>query len=91
MDGKYRLKNVAPGEYSLYLDNVPKGWTALPKEFITVAEGKTVSNVDLTLIRSGFITGRVTDQDTTNRLPITLSDYTMRPFRTNHNWGFTIQ
>ena len=75
--GKYRLKNVAPGEYSLYLDNVPKGWTALPKEFITVAEGKTVSNVDLTLIRSGFITGRVTDQDTNEPIanhPIRLHD-----------------
>ena len=75
--GKYRLKNVAPGEYSLYLDNVPKGWTALPKEFITVAEGKTVSNVDLTLIRSGFITGRVTDQATNEPIanhPVRLND-----------------
>ena len=75
--GKYRLKNVAPGTHSLYLYNLPKGWTALPKEFIKVAEGETVSNVDFTLIRSGFITGRVTDQDTNEPIahhPIRLND-----------------
>ena len=75
--GKYRLKNVAPGTHSLYLYNLPKGWTALSKEFITVAEGETVSNVDFTLIRSGFITGRVTDQDTNEPIahhPIRLND-----------------
>ncbi len=75
--GKYRLKNVAPGTHSLYLYNLPKGWTALPKEFIKVAEGETVSNVDFALIRSGFITGRVTDQDTNEPIahhPIRLND-----------------
>lgn len=62
--GKYRLNYVAPGTYSLYLDQGPKGWTALPEEFITVTGGQTVTNVDFALIRSGFITGRVTDLDT---------------------------
>ena len=61
--GNYRLKNIAPGTYSLYFAYGPKGWTAIAKEPITVSEGETV-NVDLTLIRSGFITGQVTDQDT---------------------------
>ena len=81
--GKYRLKNVAPGTHSLYLYNLPKGWTALSKEFITVAEGETVSNVDFTLIRSGFITGRVTDQDSNEPIahhPIRLND-AARPVR----------
>ena len=63
-NGNYLLKNIAPGTYGLYLAHGPKGWTAIGKEFIKVSEGQTVSNVDLTLIRSGFITGRVTDQDT---------------------------
>ncbi|MDE0185892.1 MAG: sigma-70 family RNA polymerase sigma factor [Candidatus Poribacteria bacterium] len=62
--GKYRLNYVAPGTYSLYLHQGPKGWTALPEEFITVTGGQTVTNVDFALIRSGFITGRVTDLDT---------------------------
>ena len=63
-NGNYLLKNIAPGMYGLYLAHGPRGWTALAKEFFTVAEGQTVSNVDLTLIQSGFITGRVTDQET---------------------------
>ena len=74
--GNYRLKNVAPGTYSLGLNHGSEGWTVLAKEFITVAEGQTV-NVDLTLIRSGFITGRVTDQDTNEPIanhPIRLND-----------------
>ena len=76
-EGKYRLNYVAPGTYSLYLDQGPKGWTALPEEFITVVEGQTVSNVDFTLIRGGFITGRVTDQDTNEPIahhPVRLND-----------------
>ena len=63
-NGNYLLGNLAPGTYSLYLNYGPSGWTALSKEFVTVTEGQTVSNVDMTLIRSGFITGRVTDRDT---------------------------
>ena len=76
-NGNYQLKNIAPGMYSLYLAHGPKGWTALAKEFVTVAEGQTVSNVDLTLIQSGFITGRVTDQETDEPIanhPIRLND-----------------
>ena len=76
-NGNYLLANLAPGTYSVYLANGPKGWTAIPKEFITVSEGQTVSNVDLTLIRSGFITGRVTNRDTNEPIinyPIRLKD-----------------
>ena len=63
-NGNYVLENLTPGTYSVYLNYGPKGWTALSKEFVTVTEGQTVSNVDMTLIPSGFITGRVTDRDT---------------------------
>ena len=63
-NGDYLLANLAPGTYSVYLAKGPKGWTAIPKESISVSEGKTVSNVDLTLIQSGFVTGRVTNRDT---------------------------
>ena len=76
-DGNYLLANLAPGTYSVYLASGPKGWTAIPKEFITVSEGQTVSNVDLILIRSGIITGRVTNRDTNEPLinyPIRLRD-----------------
>ena len=63
-NGNYHLKNIAPGMYNLYLHEGPEGWTAAAKEFVKVDEGQTVSNVDLTLVRGGFITGRVTDRDT---------------------------
>ena len=63
-NGNYLLENLTPGTYSLHLAHGPKGWTAIAKEFIAVLEGQIVSNVDLPLIRSGFITGRVTDRDT---------------------------
>ncbi len=63
-NGKYVLENLTPGTYSLYLNYGPKGWTAIGKDFVTVTEEQTVSNIDMTLIRSGFITGRVTDQET---------------------------
>ena len=76
-NGNYLLKNIAPGMYGLYLAHGPKGWAALAKEFITIAEGQTVSNIDLTLIQSGFVTGRVTDQETDEPIanhPIRLND-----------------
>ena len=63
-NGNYLLKNLAPGMYNLFLQKGQEGWTAVAKEFIKVVEGRTVSNIDLTLIRGGFITGRVADQDT---------------------------
>lgn len=63
-NGNYLLANLPAGMYNLNLYEGPEGWTAVAKEFIKVGEGETVSNVDLTLVRGGIITGRVTDQDT---------------------------
>ncbi|MDE0301455.1 MAG: sigma-70 family RNA polymerase sigma factor [Candidatus Poribacteria bacterium] len=63
-EGNYILTNLAPGFYNLYLYEGPEGWTAVAKEQIKVVKGQTVSNMDLTLVRGDFITGRVTDQDT---------------------------
>ena len=63
-EGNYLLTNLAPGFYNLYLYEGPEGWTAVAKEQIKVVKGQTISNMDLTLVRGGFITGRVIDQDT---------------------------
>ncbi len=63
-NGNYLLENLATGMYNLYLHEGPEGWTAVAKELIKVVEGQTVSKIDLTLVRGGFITGRVTDQNT---------------------------
>ena len=64
VDGKFFLKNIAPGTYSLFLFEGPEGWTAAANEHLEIAEGQIISNLDLTLVRGGFITGRVTDADT---------------------------
>ena len=63
-NGNYLLKNLAPGTYNLYLYEGPEGWTAVAKELIEIVEGQTVSKINLTLVRGGFITGRVTDKET---------------------------
>ena len=63
-NGNYLLANLPAGMFNLNLDEGPEGWTAAAKEFIKVVEGETISNVDLTLVRGGIITGRVTDQNT---------------------------
>ena len=68
-NGNYRLKNLAPGVYNLYLQNGPAEWTAAAKEHIQVVEGQTVTNVDLILVRGGFIAGQLTNRDTNE--PIT--------------------
>ena len=64
VDGKYFLNNLAPGTYSFFLFEGPEGWTATANERLEIVEGQTISNLDLTLVRGGFITGRVTDADT---------------------------
>ena len=63
-NGNYLLKNLPVGMYNLYLNEGPEGWTAVAQELIRVAEGQTVSKMDLILVQGGFITGRVTNQDT---------------------------
>ena len=63
-NGFYLLKNLPAGVYNVYLEKGPEGWTSSANALIQVVEGQTVSDIDLTLIRGGFITGRVTDRDT---------------------------
>ena len=65
--GDFVVKNLGPGTYNLFLDYIdkgPEGWTAAARLGIEVSEGQTVSNMDLTLIRCGLITGRVSDKET---------------------------
>ena len=64
VNGNYVVKNLASGTYNVYLHAGPVGWTAAGNALIKVAEGQTVSNVDLSLVRVGFVTGRMTDRDT---------------------------
>ena len=63
-NGNFSLSNLSPGVYNLYVEKAPKGWTASTNALIELAEGQTMSDIDLTLVRGGFITGRLTDRDT---------------------------
>lgn len=63
-NGVFVVKNLPRGLYDLHLGVAPDGWTAIPKGRILVTEGQTVSDVDLSLIRCGAITGQVVDTDT---------------------------
>ena len=63
-NGNYLLKHIAPGVYNVFLEKGPEGWTAGAQDLIKVVEGQTLSNINLTLVRGGFITVRVTDAET---------------------------
>ena len=74
-NGKYFLKNISPGMYNLYLNEGPKGWTASSNRFVEIVEGESMSNLDMTLVRGGYITGRVTNQDTNEAVTNHLIDF----------------
>ena len=77
-NGDFVVKNLGPGTYNLFLDYIhkgPEGWTAAARLGIKVSEGQTVSNMDLTLIRCGLITGRVSDKDTDEPLRGVIIDF----------------
>ena len=77
-NGDFVVKNLGPGTYNLFLDYIdkgPEGWTAAARLGIEVSEGQTVSNMDLTLIRCGLITGRVSDKDTDEPLRGVIIDF----------------
>lgn len=63
-NGVFVVKNLPRGLYDLNLGVGPDGWTAVSKGRILVREGQTASDVNLSLIRCGVITGRVIDTDT---------------------------
>ena len=63
-NGHYVVRNLPPGTYNVYLQEGPAGWTAAANAVVKVAEGQTASKVDMTLVRAGYVTGRVTNRDT---------------------------
>ncbi|MDE0041545.1 MAG: carboxypeptidase-like regulatory domain-containing protein, partial [Candidatus Poribacteria bacterium] len=64
VNGKYVVRNLPSGTYNVYLQEGPAGWTAAANTVVKVAEGQTASKVDMTLVRAGYVTGRVTNRDT---------------------------
>ncbi|MFC1651104.1 M56 family metallopeptidase [Candidatus Latescibacterota bacterium] len=66
--GNYRAENLPPGNYTVFLRDQLPDWTAVAKTRIKVEKGKTAKSVDLSLIRGGFVTGRILDKDTNKPL-----------------------
>ena len=64
VNGHYVVRSLPPGTYNVYLQEAPAGWTAAANAIVKVAEGQTASKVDMTLVRVGYVTGRVTDRGT---------------------------
>jgi hypothetical protein len=99
--GEYRFTNVAAGRFrvtplaeALVITSgatLRGGPTGIA---VTVSEGQTVSNVDLTLARGGVITGRVIDGDgrpvIAERVNLTMvdSDGRLAPFNTGNRFGY---
>ena len=64
-NGYYTLSdNLAAGEYAVFLGKYYPDWTVAAKDYVKVSEGQVVRDVDLKLVKGGFITGRVTDGST---------------------------
>ena len=61
-DGNYRIKNVPPGTYQVLVSSltyVPSEW----RTAITVGKDEAIDNIDISLVRGGVITGKVTEAD----------------------------
>ena len=62
--GKYRLSNVAPGQYEVLLGAPQYVLTGVDRtKNLIVGEAETIENVDFSIVRGGVITGKVTDAD----------------------------
>ncbi|MBN1291203.1 MAG: carboxypeptidase regulatory-like domain-containing protein, partial [Candidatus Latescibacteria bacterium] len=70
-DGFYTLTNLHSGLYyvSLFFTEQSNDWTSAVLENITVEEGKTTENVDITLVKGCIITGTVTEKETGTPIP----------------------
>ena len=61
-DGNYRITNVKPGTYEVTPSATAYVASDTVKSLI-VGKNETIDNIDVTLLRGGVITGKVTDAD----------------------------
>ena len=66
-DGRYYFDRLPVAGYTVFVEKVP-GWTAAAKRVVTVSE-RTVSRVDLSLVKGGLVSGRVTEKGTGMPVP----------------------
>lgn len=61
-EGNYRIENVPPDTYQVLIAS-PQYVQSEARTSVVVGKNEVVENVDVTLIRGGVITGKVTDAD----------------------------
>ena len=61
-DGNYRIKNVPPGTYRV-LVSAPAYVQSEARTSVIVGKNEVAENINITLLRGGVITGKVTDAD----------------------------
>jgi hypothetical protein len=61
-EGNYRIKNVPPDTYQVLVAS-PQYVPSEARTSVVVGKNEVVENIDVTLIRGGVITGKVTDAD----------------------------
>lgn len=61
-EGNYRIKNVPPDTYQVLIAS-PQYVQSEARTSVVVGKNEVVENVNVTLIRGGVITGKVTDAD----------------------------
>jgi protocatechuate 3,4-dioxygenase beta subunit len=61
-DGNYRITNVQPGSYEV-IAVAPAYVATEGRKSVIVGRNEVIENIDITLLRGGVITGKVTDAD----------------------------
>jgi hypothetical protein len=76
-EGNYRITKVRPGTYEV-IAAAPAFVAADGRKSVIVGKNEVVENIDITLLRGGVITGRVTDAD---GFPVIEEEVTLYPVK----------
>jgi RNA polymerase sigma factor (sigma-70 family) len=63
-NGYYKITNLNTGQFVIMLAPGNEEWTAIAREYVKIAEGETIKDVDLKLTKGVMITGKVMEKDT---------------------------
>ncbi|MFC1542028.1 carboxypeptidase regulatory-like domain-containing protein, partial [Candidatus Latescibacterota bacterium] len=67
-NGKYVLEYLPEGLYNVFIEDLPD-FTAVAVESVTVIQNESATGINLQLVKGGFITGRVTEKESSEPIP----------------------